>query len=1098
MLRIVAGRAGSGKSSLVFEEIAKYAARGETGMILLVPEQYAYNSERELCARGGNGISLYAEVMSFKGLARRIFAETGGAPTTVEDGGRLLAMYEAIRQVRPRLRVYAGRSDPEMTAKLLSAVDEFKSYCIKPSDLSVAEDEHGGLADKINDLGLIYGAYDAIMSGDLGDPADIMTRLFERVNETGYLKGRRIYIDGFVGFTPAEIRIIGRMAHDARELTVTLCLDTENSDPDDVFAHCRGTLAELKAEAGDDFCVITAGSGACRRFKSPESDLAFLEKALFDYSAAPRETPPDGSVKIFAASATYTECELAAAEMRRLTLEEGYRYREIGVVMPQSEFSTAMSVFEKYGIPAFADRTESVLSRGPVKAVFLAVKAASEGFQCSDCVRLAKTGLVGLDSDEADALESYASMWSINGRRWIEEPGFTMHPRGYGEEYTEETEAELAYLNGLRRRLTEPLIKLKKGLESGRVRDMTRAVCTYLVDVDFARNVGARREELVQAGSRRIADEYSQLVSVIYSALEQFVLIMEDAPLTVKEYAPLLRVILSGSKVGTIPTTLDSVAVGEAGRARFFHPRALFILGAGEGAFPPAPIDSSLLTGNDRRVLFADRGIRLAPDDVEQVRQNRLVAYRCIAAPSEKLYISCPGSGADGGKLSPSYIISRVRDLIPGIKTQQADEQNADFRTWAPVPCAELGATVKSSDYTTALAPAALAVAGRTEKGRQLLALADIASCPTRGPICDPEVIKGLYKEKPTVTVSRLESFNTCRFSFFARYGLGVEAPKKAELESRIIGTFVHYVLEKSTGEVSAMPGDPWGSITKAEMRRLADKYIEEYAGEQMGGLSDKPARIRWLFDRLKTRIYAMTDSIVEEFSVSDFRPWRFEHSFKGQVCRIGSAEISLSGTADRIDAWEHEGKRYIRIVDYKTGEKKFDYSDISAGLGIQLLLYLFVLGDDENIPAGVLYVPSLRKVKSVDPGREPDGKLERTGVLLRDREVLWAMEHLPEGQLKAKFIPVSYSKKSGEPDSKNTVTENQLDELKDHVGNVLNDMYAALLSGEIECTPYGEAAKTSCDFCDYRAVCQFDPSRRGDKYRTLKKVKAEEFYRGE
>ena len=1096
MLRVLTGRSGCGKSAQVFEEIAKFAAGGETGILLLVPEQYAFNAERELCAKAGNGISLYAEVMSFKGLARRIFAETGGAPVTVEDGGRLLAMFEAHRQVKSLLRVYAGRSDPEMTSRLLSAVDEFKSYCITPSDLTVADDERGGLADKLHDLSLIYGAYDAIMSGDLGDPADTMRRLFDRLAGSGWLEGKRIYIDGFVGFTPAEIRIIGKMAENAAEVTVTLCLDGNSEDPDDVFAHSRATWGQLKEAAGSSgFAVETAGLGVCRRFAVPASDLSFLEKSVFDYGAKPRNCGSDGSVQLLTASVEYSECEFAASKIRELVAESGYRFRDIAVVMPEKGFSTAVSVFEKYGIPAFADRTESVLSRTPVKAVCAAVEAAAGGFECEDCIRLAKTGVVGLDFDEADELETYATMWNIRGRRWYEEPGFTMHPEGYGEKFTEETESELLRLNLLRKKLALPLLKLKNGLESGNVREMTRAVCAYLEDIDFGGNVGRRRSELIKTGNLRIADEYSQLVGVVYSALEQFVLIMENESLSPKEYAPLLRVILSGSKVGTIPTTLDSVAIGEASRARFFHPRAVFVLGATEGAFPPAPVDSSLLTSADRRSLFEDRNIRLAPDDVEQVRQSQLTAYRILSAPSEKLFVSWPSCSSDGTAVSPSYVCARIRALLPNVLLETADEFNAEFRTWAPVPCAELGATVKSVSACGETAYAAEKVALKSETGWELLRRAELANLSERGPIADKAVISGLYREKPRITVSRLELFNTCRFAFFARYGLGLEAPKKAELEPRIIGTFVHCVLEKTAREISGLPGDPWSTITKEDAAKIADKYIAEYAEEQLGGLEDKPSRIRWLFERLKSRIYAMTDSLVEEFSASDFRPLCFEMEFKGRSYRSGDVEIPLSGQADRVDFWDCGDKRYIRIVDYKTGEKKFDYSDISAGLGIQLLLYLFVLTEGDNVPAGVLYVPSLKKMKTVRPGEGEDDKTGRTGILLGDENVIAAMENHGSDELRARFIPVSYSSKDGSPKGKSLVTGEQFEFLREHVGRVLNDMYGALLDGEIECMPYADSTKTSCDRCDYRTLCQFDPGRHGDKYRTLKKVKPEEFY---
>ncbi|MBQ5973739.1 MAG: ATP-dependent nuclease subunit B, partial [Oscillospiraceae bacterium] len=472
MLRIVTGRAGSGKTGLVVGEIARRTAAGERGMLLLVPEQYSYNAERELCELAGNGVSLAAEVVTFKGLARRVFAETGGAPGQIDEGGRLLAMVVARRTVRDKLRVYGGRESPELTLKLLSAVAELKNYCVRPEDIAVAEDERGGLADKLNDLSLIYAAYDAQLGAELGDPADLLTRLAERLAGCSYFKGRSVYVDGFTGFTPAELKILGIAAAEADALTVTLCCDTADPGGDEVFDHSRACIADLRREAGGGGVVFeTAGDGSCRRFRDPGSRLACLERRLFDYAAAGPVPPPDGSVTLFTAAAGYTECEAAAAQICRLVQEEGYRFREVAVVAPRSAFAQAVSVFEKYGIPCFADRTESVLYKTPVRAVLAAVESAAGGFRCDDCVRLAKTGLAGLTEDEADRLERYARLWNVNGKAWTEK-GFTMHPRGYGEAFSEEDLAALEELNDLRRTLTGPLERLAGGLRTRTVREM--------------------------------------------------------------------------------------------------------------------------------------------------------------------------------------------------------------------------------------------------------------------------------------------------------------------------------------------------------------------------------------------------------------------------------------------------------------------------------------------------------------------------------------------------------------------------------------------------------------------------------------------------
>ncbi|MBQ5973741.1 MAG: PD-(D/E)XK nuclease family protein, partial [Oscillospiraceae bacterium] len=380
--------------------------------------------------------------------------------------------------------------------------------------------------------------------------------------------------------------------------------------------------------------------------------------------------------------------------------------------------------------------------------------------------------------------------------------------------------------------------------------------------------------------------------------------------------------------------------------------------------------------------------------------------------------------------------------------------------------------------------------------GRELLARAELANRPSRGPLTDPAARRAVYPEGRPISVSRLECFGSCRFEHFVRYGLGVREEVRADLEPRIIGTFVHYVVEQMAREITARPGDPWGCLDPSDARAVAKKYVDEYARTQLGGLDDKPARIRWLFRNLESRVYAVAESLAAEFRVSEFRPAWFEYEFLGRDVRVGDRTFPLTGKVDRVDLWEKDGKTYLRVVDYKTGEKKFDYSEVSAGLGLQMLVYLFVLENELSAsPAGVLYVPSFRKVKKVGADAAPPEDEGRTGVLLSDRAVLGAMEAVAPGAKHARFIPVGFARDGSLSRNSALVTEEELGILKRRVTAALDSMQSALAGGEIECDPYLKSGGSACDRCGYRQICQFDTGRRSDAYRLVKRVKREAFF---
>ncbi len=1126
MVRLILGRSGSGKTTRVLTEIAENARKNEGGQILLVPEQFSFNSERELCALAGNGISRFAEVMTFKSLARRVFSEKGGlSATPLDEGGRLLAMYLAVTKVKAggSLCLYKNVSArPELMKRLVDTVAEMKENGVKPEDLLPYCDGDGILQEKLRDLTLIYHSYDAVMSGDLKDPADILALLADKLGGGEYFNGRKVYADGFNGFTPAEMRILSIIAAGAESLTVSLCCDGpyQRDGGESVFAHVQNTVRDIERMCRKTGvpCVTDASDIRPKRYKNTDSDLARLERSLFDYAAEPVSSEPDGSVSLCAAPTVYEECELAAARIIALVSEEKLRYRDIAVAVRDLEGYGAdiSAAFGKYGVPYFIDKRDPISQKTPVIALCAALDACMNRFRCGDVLRLAKTGLAGIDTEEADRLENYALTWNINGPAWTRPEGFNAHPDGFGAVPDKDSDELLERLNDIRLRLIAPLAKLRERTkEDADARALAGAVYEYMVSAGMPEMLGKRAEALKAAGKTKQAAEYQQLWEIFCKALDQCVLILGDSKLPFSEFAPLLKLVLYSYDVGAIPTTLDGVIVGEAGRMRFSRPKALFVLGAADGVFPAKPKESGVFTASEKKRMLEDTGLRLAATDEEQMLREQLNVYQTLSAPSEKLFISYAKAGRDGEPASQSYIITRILKLFPKIKLGTLSGKG--YKTYAIAPCIELACEYENQGYRRdALAAAAYRAAAETERGRELIAAARRANAGTRGPMRNPAVISGLYGEEAVITASRIEKYNACRFAFFAQYGLRAKARKPARFEAAQTGSFIHYVLEKTAADVAALGAaaesgeNPWKTVTKSAVREFAKKHIEEYAKSALGGLEDKTPRFVYLFGRLRGRVFSMLENMVDEFSVSRFAPVSFERDIgeSGQTYfEYGGRKIPLSGRIDRIDLWESGGKKYIRVVDYKSGSKKFDYGDVEYGLGIQLLLYLFALAaeDPDIIPAGVMYIPALSKTVRVDCAKTREKIAEdaakasrRTGVLLNDMDVILAMENVPEGG-KARFIPVSFSGSGKErKPSKNAylITSEQFNIFREHVGRLLKEMSDEVESGCIECDPYVSAQVCACDSCDYLPVCQFDVNRKTDAYRQLKKISREDFFR--
>ena len=1097
MVRLILGRAGSGKTTKLLQTVRERAQKGVHGQIFLVPEQFSLNAERALCRVCGNQISLSAEVFTFRSLATRVFDELGGgAAAMLDEGGRLLTMHLAVSNIRSQLRVYRNAAlRPEFLKKLVALTEELKTYRVDPADLLVLEGSGGTLPDKLHDVALISGAYDALMTAEVRDPADRMQTLARVLENSGYFRGRCVCIDGFNGFTAVELAVLETVFAEADEVDIALCADGVRDEDLGVglFSHVKQTIRAILAfcEKQGIPCVVDKNDLVSRRFAAENGELAVLERSLYDYGAA-ETAVADGSVAIFEAETAYAECEAAAAEIRRL-LERGLRQRDIAVVtrdLPGYR-QTVETVFEKYGLKVFADRRSDVAQKLPVRLLCTALEIAAKGCSLARMLRLAKTGLAGISLAEADELERYATLWNISGAVWLSAEGFTAHPAGYGVPFDDDARATLAHLNELRRRMTEPLARLIESSRQASARARTEALYAYAEELALAE---ALEERAANAPDARTTAEYEQLWTLICACFDQCALILRDVPLSAAEFCELFALLVTQYHVGTIPTGADCIAVGDASRMRADDPRAVFVLGVCDGIFPPKAPDGGILTQADRNKLADDAGITLSPANEDRIAWEQLIAYQTFAAPREFLWLSYPRTA------QPSYLIDRVKAILPHLKLRSDRLSGRENKTYAAIPCSELAASSFASANRDPLAYAARAVL--TAAQNATLQKASAAAEIDRGGLKN-ETVSKLYGAEPILTASRLEKFRSCRFAHFARYGLKAEPRKKAVFAAAESGTFLHYVLEHTAADI--MQNGGWAvdrdTLTQAILAS-SERHTADYVEEFLGGLDDKPKRLRYTIERLTQNVREILLAMIDEFAASQFVPVGFEVSLgvdgKPLAFDADGQTVLLSGKVDRIDLWEIGGVRYVRVVDYKSGRKDFSFSDVENGFGIQLLLYLFaLLAEDPSMrPAGVIYKPVGKQRVSLKPGMSSEAmeaelrKAERSkGIVLDDDGVILAMEAVEPGE-PTRFVPVTVDAK-GKRSTSALVSLEQFAILKKHIARLLREMREALLSGSIDCDPFSD----TCDFCDYHRICRFDPSNGKDRFGEKVKVKKHEFF---
>ena len=1086
MLNLLRARAGRDIRGELLERMGRSDARRR---LLIVPEQFSHESERAMCAVLGGGASMSCEVLSFTRLAGRLTdAAGGGAAPMLDPGGRMLLMYAALRRVADALTTYRAPSrKPAFLTGLLATVDECRSYRVEPEALMAAGEELGGRqGDKLKDLGLIYAAYRGLEAQGAADPRGRLDRLAVQLEGTRWGAGMAFYVYGFTDFTPQEERVLSALMAQG-ELTVALVCGGED-DPSGIFQpalRCAGRLARL-AKAG----AVPVREEVLDRPLARCPSLAFLEENLFGEGPGQAWAGECAVVRVAAASPRQ-EVEWCAAEILRLLREENCRCRDIAVCARRLDGYGELveSVFARYGVPVFLSAMEDVLEKPVLALVTSALAAAGSDYPYEELFRYLKTGLTGITEEERDLLENYVLTWDLKGPAWTRQKPWDMHPEGYGREFTPADTALVAWLDGLRRRVIAPLEALRKGTDkTGRGRAL--ALYQLLEDIDLPTRLGQRADSLDRRGERTAAAQYRQLWDILAGGLEQCALLLGDTELELEEFSRLFSLVLSQYDVGAIPVSLDAVTVGDAPRMAHKEVKALFLLGADSGAIPDCAVSPGLFTDQDRDALSAME-VELAPRQEDKLRREMTIAYETCCRPSQRLYVSYSAGEGDNQR-TPCFLWARLEALFPDAPVRDGGDPLA--RLSAPDAALELAGS------SPAVAEALKRVPGLSDRVERI----QDAAGWRRGRLSRPAV-DALFGPVVPMSATKLDLVNSCHFGYFLRFGLDAKPRQRAAFRAAEYGTFVHDVLER-TLRAAREEGAPLDDVQAVE--RLSQAAAERYEREVLSNLEGEPARFRVLFQRMKGAALAVARSVCAELAVSDFTPAAFELGF-GPGKDLPPVEVEqgvrlrLTGYVNRVDQWLHEGKRYVRVVDYKTGKKSFDFADVADGRGLQMLLYLFalrregkgLLGPEETVPAGVLYVPARtplvdgeRDMSDGEIQRARDRLLRRQGLVLDDPDVLSAMER-PAGEYR--FLPVGTGRGGGD----SLVTPAQMEALDGYITAALRAAAGELAAGNIDADPYWQGAdKNPCRWCDYKAACHFEEGC-GDRRRFRRGLRAAQFW---
>ncbi len=1073
MIAVVYGKSGTGKSDWVFDQMNKAAK--EHRVFLLVPDREAVMAESRAAALHNAG---NIDVLTFGRLCNTLFRTYGGLCVDyIGKGAKKLIMRNVMRAISPLLKEYGGAAEGlGIYEKMTAMRTVFYQDHIFPRDLDRTSSALGmetPLGAKISDLSLIFAAFDAEIASRWEDPDGMLSRADDLLSEHDFFHESVVFVDSFTSFSAQQMDVLTHMMRGANDVFVTLPYLPEERNEASVrfIAGTDDRLRRAAERAGVKSAESIVLRGA-RRYESEE--LAFLSTEISAQTSVSRVWEREVQhISLVRAANVFAEAEAAALDICR-AVRGGLRYRDIAVVIrdPSSYEGILDAVFRKYEIPYFLSSRKEISEKPFVKFIFSAFSVTERGFRGEDVISYIKTGFSGITPDDVSLFENYIVKWNLRGKLFTGDEPWNMHPRGYGFSFSEEDHGLLFRLAEMRSTVIEPLKAFSAANRTAKtVRERATLLFDFLSGLMISEKLTEKAEEAKSRGDLALAMETVQLWNAFCETLDQLVVSSGDAEASAQEFSQMLMMLFLETDIGKIPTSVDEVLISGAAQTLTGGHKYVYILGAAEGVFPQKVSEDGLFSEHEKTAL-ATLGVELSDRLERRVSEELYYFYRAASMPSRRLYVSYSHYSLSGAEQRESVGIKRIRKLFPKLSVR-------DFELSAPIDLVESRAA--SFEHATAFSGnLGRALREYYENDAEYAEKFKYMQMPlgAEKTALSQESAEILFPGRLTTSYTRLEKFIKCRFAYFCEYELKLRDDSPANFGAVDIGSFMHGVLEKTVRWI-AEGGD--GDIAEG-VRSIANQYLSELFRRDAETL---PKRLQHLFAYLCKSAEIFACRMKEEFEASSFRPCDFELT----VGRDGNAvtpmrlvgdgvSVELRGKIDRVDMLEGEGgKLYVRVVDYKTGDKTFDIKNVKLGLDMQMLLYLFSLWENgekryhgEIVPAGVLYAgikPPQVDLAIGKDGSEDDIFVKSSGLFLKDEGVLRAMDPDLEG----KWIPVKASDLG--KDKPNLVGLEAFSSLKEEVTDTVLKYASELKGGKAYARPMTAGGTSPCEYCRMRAVCR-------------------------
>ncbi|MGN0242794.1 MAG: helicase-exonuclease AddAB subunit AddB [Lachnospiraceae bacterium] len=1112
---LLMGPSGSGKTHRIFEEIIEQSlAHPELYYYMIVPEQATMKMQRELIERHPQHGTMNVDVVSFHRLPYHIFEEISYQPNTVlDDIGKSMIVQKILSEKQDELTVLkANGGKYGVIEEVKSVLSEFYQYQLHEPELERMLSQISPetlLYHKLCDLRIILQEFEQFLGDSYVTGEQLLELLSAQISRSQKMKRAVVYLDGFTGFSPVQYELIKELFVYAKDVTISVVMDKKREKSTlfhmskEVIAKAAHLVNETKVKYREPVYI---GQEALPRFIQSE-ELAHMECQMFRYpykcfSKANRD------LELHVARNPRAECEMVAEQICKLVRVDGYRYRDIAIIGGDlTEYQAVLEeTLQEHQIPFFADQNRSIFLNPCIEALRALFEMVEYNFTYESVFRFLKTGMTSCTSEEVYLLENYVLEFGIRG--------WTRYRQPFVRTHQSMTSDELEQINQIREKFCQTVEEVYTVLHSKKhsVRDYMTAVYEFCVRERFE----SKLEEMVARMESKqelvLAKAYAQVYPGMMELFDQTVALLGDAKLPLKELAQILDAGFDTFRLGVIPASMDQVLVGDIQRSRIENPMVVFLVGANEGVLTKGKKSSGILTDPEREQMKA-LDVELSPTAKEAIYSDQLYLYLVLSKAKNRLFISYATAGLDGKGIRPSYLIFRIQTIFPQLKVQEWQRESDSLENLTSKQALEDYFISRMQAYTltqsdTLWEQIYYLLQQHPDSRSYVHQLFTAAYYINEDSSLGKAVAQALYGTKLRNSVSRMEQYAGCAFAHFMRYGMQLYERKVYEVRAVDIGTMLHRTMEYFVTEVQKQTLT-WSDVTDELRHDLITDGLGRALDEYGFDVFEESSRTGYMEHTLLRMAERTAWVLQRHFEKGDMEPVHEELTFNGESTDALHYELDdgvsmdLYGKIDRVDRYEDDANIYLRIVDYKTGNTKFDIVDMNYGLQIQLVVYMNAMVEVEKrnhpekqvIPAGMFYYNIQDAIIERDEKQSPEDALlehyQLNGYANSNIDILQLMERNAEGAFQT--VPVKLKKDGDLAKNSKVLTTDQFEEIGAYVSKELLKRAKEMMAGNVAIAPYLLDQKTPCDYCEYRNVCMFETGCGGKQYRRLQKMKEED-----